>query len=172
MNNTLKRNRLGFAFCIWISLGCTNLALAGDVTSQSALTRATTLHRSFNSGTVAKVGFSDELSAMYLEVITDSTTGTGATPKTAFLVFQATTYDPSSQVCETDPIVGTICKYTRVYFDLGNGEIPAADVLISDRAARLNTDISNSTFVFTRCTQDDVAGTTTCTDVPRLGLSM
>jgi hypothetical protein len=171
MNNALKRNCLGFGFCVGISLGCTaNVALAGNVTSQSAGAQATTLHRSFDNGAVAKAGFFDELSVMYLDIHTDSPNVPGATPTTAFLLIRATSYDPSSQVCEPDAIVGTTCRYTRAFYDLGQGEIPVADVSISDRAARLDTDISNSTYVFTRCTQDFVADTTTCTNVPPIGI--
>lgn len=70
-----------------------------------------------------------------------------------------------------DPLLATNYIYTRHTYDMASGDIPGSDVAVATNTARLHSDITNnSNIYFSRCLEDIVAGTTTCTDVPPTGL--
>lgn len=78
---------------------------------------------------------------------------------------------PLSQVCSTDPLLGTYCRYTRATFDLLFAEFNPSDLSVNGNTARLNTDLAEaSNVLFSRCVYDDTEGSTVCTDKLPTGL--
>lgn len=134
-------------------------------TTQAAL--PTTILHMVSSGGIAEAGWSDELSTHALSVIVDSS----GTTSSAIFSYHAIAFDPTSQVCTDDPVLGTFCLFTRIILDLVEAFISADDVTITATTARLNTDLARaSALFFSHCVVDDIAGTTDCTDVPASGL--
>jgi hypothetical protein len=128
------------------------------------------VHRSITKGESVSLSYVDSMTAQFLNAVRSDVAGYGAAD-TAFMSFQATTYDPTSRVCTTDPVLGQVCSYTRTYYDLGNGDIPINDLTVNTNGAHLHTDITSSaTLYFIRCTVDDVAMTTDCINVPPSGI--
>jgi hypothetical protein len=129
-------------------------------TGQAALTTLVT--RTFSSGQVADLGWDDELSGGYYFAASDNTNRVA----TAFVSGTNVLSDPTSQVCATDPVLGSYCHYTRVTYDALYAEIDPADLTVGANSARLQTDLSKASVLsFTRCHYDSVALTTVCTDV-------
>lgn len=131
---------------------------------QPALTR--TVRRAKSNGAVVDLGWTDELSQTFLMVATDS-----ATPDVALLTYSRVAYEPNSNVCTPDPVLGTYCRLTRVTFESGSGYIPASNVEIGTNTAWLDTSLTAATdLVYNRCVYDDVAGTNECSTEAPAGL--
>jgi hypothetical protein len=136
-------------------------------TAQAALT--TTVTRTFTAGQAIDVGWADELSQGYLLAATDNTNRVA----TAFLTGTQLQFDPTSQVCVTDPLLGSYCHYTRVSYDSLYANFNPQDVTISGNTAQLKTDLAAATnLTFTRCTYDDTTAVTTCVNIPSGTISL
>jgi hypothetical protein len=135
--------------------------------AQAALT--TTVTRTFSAGQAIDVGWADELSQGYVLAATDNTTRVAS----AFLTGTQVLFDPTSQVCVTDPLLGSFCHYTRVSYDSIYANFNPQDVTISGNTAQLKTDLAAATnLTFTRCTFDEATLATTCVDMPPATISL
>jgi len=135
--------------------------------TKSAPAPTTIVSKTITSGSAVDVGWQDDLSQTSLVVVDDSTNGTA----TAFLAYVGYSFDPASQVCTYDPILGTYCSYQRITYDSLSANINPNDLMVTGRTARLDTDLlMASNVVFSRCVYDGLAGGTyTCTDIPPSG---
>jgi hypothetical protein len=101
-----------------------------------------------------------------LTAVTDTTNRVA----TAFITLSRTVFDPTSQVCTTDPLLGTYCHYGRVTFQFLSANVNAADLTVGANTARLRTNLSSATgVVFSSCLYDEATVTTTCTNPPSVG---
>jgi len=118
------------------------------------------------NGAALDVGWADTLTQGFLLLGTDNTNGVAS----AFITATQLNFDPSSQVCIPDPVLGLYCHYTRVSYDAIYANVNPSDLSLSDNAARLVTDLRSATNVtFTRCVYDEINVTTVCTDMASTG---
>jgi hypothetical protein len=134
-----------------------------------------TMTRTFTNGESVNASSVDATHQQYLEVLKSGVRvnqGLGSSPpESAFFVFQESAYDPTSQVCESDPLLGQVCDFTRIIFDFASGDIPAGDLTVTGNGARLLTNISNNPNVlFSHCVVEMVLGTSVCTSQPPNGI--
>jgi hypothetical protein len=101
------------------------------VTTSAALV---TVNRVVSNGANVDVFWADELSQGYAMAGTDTTNGVA----TAFLTATQAIFDPASQVCTADPVLGTFCHYTRVWYDAICANFSPADLKIGANTASLN----------------------------------
>jgi hypothetical protein len=119
----------------------------------------TTIRRARANGATVDMGWADDLSQTFLLVATDS-----ANPGVALMQYNRVAYDPTSNVCTTDPVLGVYCHLSRVTYEAGSGYINTNDVRIGANTAELTTSFASATNVyFNTCVADDVAGTSDCT---------
>jgi hypothetical protein len=118
-----------------------------------------TVNRIVSSGAAADVGWEDGLSSGYFLAAIDSTNQVS----TAFLTGTQTFFDPTSQVCAADPVLGTYCHYTRVWYDSIFANFNPGDLKIGANTSSLKVDLATATnLMFTRCLYDETTVTTTC----------
>jgi hypothetical protein len=156
-----------------VALAATAVFLCGEASAEGKHKyqgpNYATVTKTINNGESVVLGFVDSMTVQYLNAGRSVLTGTGAT-QGAFLVFQGTTYDPTSKVCTTDPVLGQICTYTRTFYDFAGGDIPVDELVVTANGAHLLAEISNNaSFYYQRCVVDDVAMTTECTSLPPTG---
>ncbi len=134
------------------------------VTSQAAL--SSTVTRTFSTGQAVDVGWADELSQGFVLAATDTTNRVA----TAFLSGTQILFDPTSQVCVTDPVLGSFCHYTRVTYDSIYANFDPGDLSVSGNTARLKTDLGAATaFSWVRCVFEEATLSNTCADLPPSG---
>jgi hypothetical protein len=157
----MNRNMKTLMVVVVLGLGLLAIASSGDAFQGQEAAPTTVLHQ-VSSGGFADVAFADDLQSQFLAVTSD-TTGSNSN---AVLIYHGVAFDPTSQVCSDDPVLGTFCRFTRKTEDFADAFISPNDVTITANTARLNTDLAlASAFFFSRCVVDDLAGTTECTDV-------
>jgi hypothetical protein len=123
----------------------------------------TTVRHLLTSGAVVNTGWGEELTQGYFLAAADTTT--------AYVSYSGVAFDPTSQVCSPDPLLGTYCRYTRATFDLLSADINPSDLSVNGNTARLNTDLATaSNVLFSRCVYDDTDDSTVCTDKLPTGL--
>ena len=127
-----------------------------------------TVFHSVTTGGTAELTWSNESGAQWIGVFTDTTNRVN----TAVLSYNGWAVDPTSQVCATDPVLGTYCHYTRVTYYLGYGDVPFGDVQITRNSAKIMTDVTNNpNFVMTSYLADEVTGTVTQGDSAPSGIA-
>ncbi len=124
----------------------------------------TTVRHLVTSGALVNTGWAEELTQGYFLAGADTTT--------AYVSYSKVAFDPTSQVCSPDPLLGTYCRYTRATFDLLFAEFNPSDLSVNGNTARLNTDLATaSNVLFSRCVYDDTDDSTVvCTDKLPTGL--
>lgn len=133
------------------------------VTNSAALV---TVNRVVSSGATIDVGWADELGQGFAMAGTDTTNGVSA----AFLTATQTFFDPTSQVCTADPVLGTFCHYTRVWYDSIYANFSPANLKIGANTASLKVNLATATnLTFTRCVYDEPTTTTTCGEIANPG---
>jgi hypothetical protein len=97
---------------------------------------------------------------------TDTTNGVA----TAFLTASQVIFDPASQVCTADPVLGACCHHTRVWYDAIYANFNPHDLKIGANTTRLQVDLAAATnLTFTRCLHDETGPTTTSGDLTNPG---
>jgi hypothetical protein len=129
------------------------------VTNSAALVTVT---RVVSNGANIDVTWTDELSQGYALAGTDTTNRVS----TGFLTGTQVTFDPASQVCIADPVLGTFCHYARVTYDAIYANFDPTSLKVGANTASLQVDLATATnLTFTRCLYDEATGTTTCTSL-------
>ncbi|NOU13501.1 MAG: hypothetical protein HOO92_05955 [Methylococcaceae bacterium] len=125
------------------------------------------VQRTINKGQSVGTSYVDSMNVQFLEVLKNTVDGVAS----AFLVFQQTSDDPTSQLCTQDPTLGMTCVYTRRTYDMASGDVAGNDLTVGGTTAHLTTDITNSAnWYFSRCVVDNLTGSMTCTNTPTTGL--
>jgi hypothetical protein len=152
---------------VFLAIALSGEAFAAGPSVGANAPASRTIQHNITSGDVVETGWADELSQAFLMASIDTLNGTS----TAFVIYSGSAFDPTSQVCMPDPLLGVFCRYTRITFDSVSANINPNDLRVTANAARLNTDLAMaSNVVFSRCVFDDAAGTSYCTDVFPSGL--
>jgi hypothetical protein len=125
-----------------------------------------TVNRVVSNGASIDVTWGDELGEGYATAGTDTTNRVS----TAFLTATQVIFDPASQVCTADPLLGTFCHYTQVWYDAIYANFNPGDLKIGANTASLKVDLATaSNLTFTRCVYDETVPTTTCGDLTNPG---
>jgi hypothetical protein len=125
-----------------------------------------TVNRVVSNGANIDVSWNYELTQGYALAGTDTTNRVSS----AFLTGTQVIFDPASQVCAADPVLGTYCHYTRVWYDAIYANFNPGDLKIGANTASLKVDLATATnLTFTRCLYDETTATTTCTDLGNPG---
>lgn len=169
-------------FMVMVMMGLGSLAIASSADAfqgepaavpaaeESSTTEAallTTVLHTLSSGGVAEAEWGDELSRRALAVVSQTTDKNSG----ALVTYHSIVFDPASQVCADDPVLGTFCRYTRSTSEILDAFISPDDFTITANTARLGTDVMLASFLFfNHCVGDDITGTADCTDVLPTGL--
>jgi len=125
-----------------------------------------TVTRFASNGKAVDVGWADELTQGFALAAIDTSNGVS----TGFLTATQVNFDPASQVCTADPVLGTYCHYARVWYDAIYANFNPSDLKIGANTASLKVDLATATnLTFTRCLYDEAAATTTCGDLANPG---
>jgi hypothetical protein len=133
------------------------------VTNSAALV---TVNRVVSNGANVEVSWADELTQGYALAGTDTTNRVS----TAFLSATQVIFNPASQVCTADPLLGTFCHYTQVWYDAIYANFDPSNLKIGANTASLKVDLATATnLMFTRCLYDETTVTTTCGELANPG---
>ena len=132
-----------------------------------SISKGATLYNFHSTGSVGNAAWADRLSHIVIAINIDESSSEAV----AQLTYQAMIFDPTSEICVEDPILGMFCHFTRITWGLGFGTIRTSDASISVTSAKVTTNIiGNSGFIFQRCLADEVTGAVECTNAPPDGL--